>query len=204
MNSGTESEGLPGTFTLNPRICTSGRKDLPWPVGHLQCPGESLKHLVHSKSGPACTFRWPGDSLRGFGSTLIYDDRAPPGVVRGLTNLEVWKIQGGKAAEWTPLNSKQGNTCMRVAMRALNPRTALEILRSLEEQIGPGLADGRAGLCEDPDDETGLQELTSWLAAWKANLQEPKAKLETYLTSAAGFASRGGQGWRCQEVQAKG
>ena len=80
---------ITGTFIANPRIHTGGGTDLPRPAGHIRIEGENGRHLVHSREGPACTFKWPGDPLRGCGATLIHDDRYPPGCVRGLTNQEV-------------------------------------------------------------------------------------------------------------------
>ena len=70
------------------------------PVGHVRGGKEAQKLLVHSPEGPGATVRWPGVEPVGPGAMLIAALQGGSPAPRALAPQEVWRIQGGDAAEW--------------------------------------------------------------------------------------------------------
>ena len=165
--------------TWDPRMSTSGKRSLPWPVGSVKIDGQ--KWVVHSTSGPACTSRWPGDAITGVGGTLIRGVRENTGKVRRLISEEVWALHGGSLDDWTD-ELKKGTSesaLLKRAVASMPPRSADRLVHWAEEALrGEERGDYRAGQCPDPEERAAWATVQRWLRAWKKDPSRPSRALE--------------------------
>ena len=137
---------------------------LPLVGGHAWLPGDSERKVVYRASGPG---RWP--LFRGADHAVekiyVLDKAAPPGYVRALSGLELWKAQGRKEEEWWMLVGQVGQEiATKEGLRATGRRTALALLGALAEVLQENQ---RAGMCYDKEDHKTLGQLVAWLRRWR-------------------------------------
>ena len=137
---------------------------LPLVGGHAWFPDEGERRVVYRASGPG---RWPLFKGSNYAVENIYvlDKAAPPGYVRKLTGLELWKAQGRGEDEWHELVSRVGaEEALKEGLRATGRRTALALLGVVAELAQKKQ---KAGMCFDKEDYKTLGQLITWLRRWR-------------------------------------
>ena len=137
---------------------------LPLVGGHAWFPNDDERKVVYRASGPG---RWP--LLKGdhyvVEKIYVLDKSAPPGYVRELSGLELWKAQGRSEKEWHDLVGRVGQEqALREGLRATGRRTALVLLGAVVELLQKNQ---KAGMCYDKEDYKTLGQLVAWLRRWR-------------------------------------
>ena len=178
---GTELWVKPEEFDYreDARMCTTGNRMLPWPVGTIRAWDSRQRLVVHDEKGPACSAKWPGKHPVGPGGTLIRQVGGPSHGVRSLLPEEVWRIQGGDRSAWAEGDTPGENTALRMAVQALPPKSAAAMLTWAESlrQSTPRQTEARAGGCPDPREVSAWQATRRWLYAWASHPQQPSLGL---------------------------
>ena len=158
----------------------TGDTMLPLIGGHVWIEKDQDRQMVYRACGPG---RWPLFKGENYEQEKIYvlDKAAPPGHVRQVTALELWKAQGRTEGEWWELEGEVGEgRALREGSRATGRRTALSLLGAVAEMIAADAChEKKAGMCLDKEDQKTLGQLVAWLRKWrKGELQraEPHRK----------------------------
>ncbi len=165
-------------YVEDSRMCTSGDRMLPWPVGTVRPLDSRQRQVVHDPRGPICSARWPGtpppwgwaerSSARWEGKPSALDPS------RG-------KKSGG-SKEAPPLSKGRDiqEKEMRAAVQALPARTAEgcliwgeSALAELESQHA------RCGGCKDRLEDSAWEATAKWLRAWRLQPYRPSEAPET-------------------------
>ena len=158
----------------------TGDTMLPLIGGHVWIEMNQDRQMVYRACGPG---RWPLFKGENYDQEKIYvlDKAAPPGHVRQVTALELWKAQGRTESEWWELKGEVGEgRALREGSRATGRRTALSLLGAVAEMVAADACqEKKAGMCLDKEDQKTLGQLVAWLRKWrKGELQraEPHRK----------------------------
>ena len=160
------------SYSLDPRLSTTGDRSLPWPMG--TCKVNGTRTLVYDTRGPGGTARDPSNQTVGSGGLLIGSMKNGSACPRRLAGLEVWRMQGGSDADWQRLLMRyQERDVLRQAARSQGPVTAARILEWLQNLEATEDQEEKAGFCVDRDEEKAWGDIKQWLKAWGRNPEHP-------------------------------
>ena len=102
-------------------------------------------------------------------------------------------MQGGHANLWDHLVAQgwEDRAPMRLAAHNLPPRAAGALVEWAEEALQLLPAQSKAGVCTDLDEDAAWAAVKRWLAAWKANPQQPSHGIGAIVQRAPLQPSRG-------------
>ena len=146
----------------DPKLCTTGDRLLPRPVGKVTERATGRRMLVYDVQGPAVTMRVSkqereGEELTREGAMLICDLRDQRSLpVRRLESLEVWRVAGGTAREWKEgLEAGLGEKdLLEGAARASPHKTVAALLQATAEirtKSNEPARGKRSGVVEDEE-----------------------------------------------------
>jgi len=112
--------------------------------------------LVYSISGPTPTLS-QAHKRKGVNGILLLDPKGAKSGVRALHGLEFWRLHGGKDSMWTEKNRDQLVFQATRSMPVSSARKAA--IAAMKEIYATRPEEFKAGICEDPEEATHLEEL---------------------------------------------